>query len=49
MKRGKKKRLNIKLEHHITGPHAFSHELSVFIYKYRYRYRYWLEHLITFS
>ena len=38
MKRGKKKRLNVKLEHHITEPHAFSHELSAFIYRYRYRY-----------
>ena len=24
--------LNAKLEHHMTGPHAFSHEDSAFIY-----------------
>ena len=31
-KRGKKKRLNLKLECHIAGPHAFPHEISAFIY-----------------
>ena len=52
MKRGKKKKLNAKLEHHMTKPYAFSHEVSAFIYIYiyiyMYVYLYWLEHLITF-
>ena len=28
----KKKMLNTKLEHHLTGPHALSHDVSAFIY-----------------
>ena len=31
--RGKKK-LNAKLDHHLTRPHTFPHEISTFLYKY---------------
>ena len=30
------KRLNAKLECHMVGPHALSHEVSAFIYIYIY-------------
>ena len=29
-----KKRLNAKLDHHLTRPHTFPHEVSTFLYKY---------------
>ena len=38
MKEVKKKKLNAKLEHHMTRPHTFSHEVSAFIYIYIYLY-----------
>ena len=37
MKKGKKK-LNAILECHVAGPHALSHEISVFIHIYIYIY-----------
>ena len=39
MKKGKKK-LNAILECHVAGPHALSHEISVFIHIYIYIYIY---------
>ena len=36
MKRGKKKMLNEKLEHHIAEPHALLHEVFAYIYIYIY-------------
>ena len=37
MEKGKKK-LNTILECHVTGPHAFSHEVCTFLYIYIYIY-----------
>ena len=33
LKKLKKKKLNAKLECHMTGPHVRMHEISAFIYK----------------
>ena len=33
-KRGKKKKLNSKLERHMAGHHAFSHFIYIYIYWY---------------
>ena len=33
-----KKMINAKLERHLIGPHALSHEVSVYIYIYIYIY-----------
>ena len=40
MKEVKKKKLNTKLECHLAGPHALSHEVSTFIYINIYIYIY---------
>ena len=42
-----KKRLNAKLEYHLAGPHALSHEVSALIYIYIYILIDWCEDNVT--